>query len=76
MDKYIIEVRDSEGKLDSEKEKELRKSHPEFFTKPHYNIDELTWKASYAGGRNKAMGPMELPEFMDSIGLSYRVKYW
>ena len=77
MKKYIIEVRDENGKLvDFETEEKKKKEHPEFFTQREYTIDRLCWLASYAGGRNTPMGPMQLGEFMKSIGISYRVKYW
>lgn len=74
--KYIIEVRDENGKLDFVKEKEVKKAHPYLFQKATYSIDDLCYYASYGQGRNNPSGPMQLPEFMKSIGVSYRVKYW
>jgi len=87
MDKYIIEVRNSKGELDFKKERELKEKYPEFFSNtrcprcgsshvPTFTIDRLCWVASYGGGRNQPMGPMELGKFMNSIGISYRKKYW
>lgn len=74
--KYIIEVRDADGKLDFRKEEEVKKAHPYLFSKREFTIDDLTWYASYGQGRNNPSGPSELPAFMKGIGISYRVKYW
>jgi hypothetical protein len=74
--KYIIEVRDSEGKLDFKKEEVVRKAHPYLFKKPTYSIDELCYYMSFGQGRNQPSGPMQLSDFMKSINVSYRVKYW
>ena len=75
-EKYIIEVRDKEGKLDFRSEDVKRKEHPYLFQKMTYTIDELCYYASYGQGRNNPGGPQELPGFMDSIGISYRRKTW
>lgn len=74
--KYIIEVRDENGKLDFRKEDEVRKIHPYLFSKQTFTIDDLCYYMSYGQGRNKPSGPMQLPEFMKSISVSYRFKYW
>jgi hypothetical protein len=71
-DRYLVEVRDSEGKLDFEGEDHAREAHPYLFSKEYFSIDELCYFASYGEGRNKGIGPMELPAFMKSIGVSYR----
>jgi len=74
--KYIIEVRDSEGKLDTNKEMEKRKEHPFLFSKPEFKIDDLCYYMSYGQGRDNPSGPLDLPAFMESIGISYRPKTW
>ena len=74
--KYIIEVRDESGKLDFEKEKEIKKLHPYLFSKKTFTIDNLCYYMSFGQGRNNPSGPMQLADFMKQIGVSYRVKYW
>jgi len=74
--KFLIEVRDDNGKLDFKKEEEVRKAHPYLFSKPEFTIDQLCYYASYGQGRDNPSGPMELPIFMESIGVSYRMKTW
>lgn len=76
MYKYIIEVRDSDGNFNPDLKRELSKKYPEFFESEEFTMFNLCWLASYAGGRNNPLGPMELGDFMKSIGLSYREKYW
>ena len=76
MIKYIIEVRDKNGKLDFIKEKKTRKAHPYLFSKQTYSIDNLCYYASYGQGRDNPSGPMDLPKFMTEIGVSYREKTW
>lgn len=76
MDKYIIEVRDKEGKLDFRLEEEKRKEHPYLFKKETYTIDELCGYASRMQEWSPAVGPMSLGIFMTKIGIHYRVKYW
>jgi hypothetical protein len=73
---WIIEVRDSEGRLDPEAEKTKRKEHPFLFSKKTFRIDKLCWYASYGQGRSNPSGPMQLTEFMNSIGVSHRQKTW
>jgi hypothetical protein len=75
-DRYIIEVRHADGSLDFDGELRKRKEHPYLFEKHHYSIDNLCYYASYGQGRNNPSGPMELPAFMASIGISYRKKTW
>ncbi len=75
-EQYIIEVRDEDGNLDFEKEKEVRKAHPYLFSKREFNIDNLCYYMSYGQGRDIPSGPMQLPAFMESIGVSYRQKTW
>jgi hypothetical protein len=75
-EKYIIEVRDQDGKLDFGSEKLRRKEHPYLFSKPEFTIDELCYYASYGQQRNNPSGPMQLGQFMNQIGISYRVKTW
>lgn len=74
--KYIIEVRDSEGQLDFEAEKIKRKEHPYLFSKPEFTVDNLCHYMSFGQNRDNPSGPMKLPVFMGSIGISYRAKYW
>lgn len=74
--KYLVEVRDEQGRLDFRKEDEVRKAHPYLFEKREYKIDDLEYYASYGQGRNTPMGPLELPAFMKSIGVTYRPKTW
>ena len=70
--KYIIEARNLEGNLDFELEKQIRAAHPYLFSKPAFTIDDLCHYASYGEGRDTPSGPLELPAFMRSIGVSYR----
>ena len=74
--RFIIEVRDKDGNLDFETEKVKRKEHPYLFEKQEYTIDNLCYYASYGQGRDNPSGPMELGEFMNSIGITYRQKTW
>lgn len=74
--KFIIEVRDSEGRLDLSSEEIKRKEHPYLFHKSTFTIDELCYYASFGQGRHKPIGPFELKDFMDSIGITYRLKLW
>jgi hypothetical protein len=74
--KYIIEVRDENGKLDFRREEEVRKQHPWLFARREYTIDDLCHYASYGQGRNKPSGPMELGKFMKKIGVDFRPKTW
>lgn len=76
MDKYIIEVRDLHGRLDSKKEAEKKKEHPQLFGKKEFTIDALCYYMSFGQGRDNPSGPRDLPEFMKSIGLSYRRVSW
>jgi hypothetical protein len=75
-EKYIIEVRDQDGKLDFGSQELRRKEHPYLFSKPEFTIDELCYYASYGQQRNNPSGPMQLGQFMNQIGISYRVKTW
>jgi hypothetical protein len=74
--KYIIEVRDENGKLDFANEPIRKKEHPYLFAKDTYTIDDLCYYMSFGQGRDNPSGPLQLPEFMKSIGISYRVKTW
>ena len=76
MKRYIIEIRDADGNLDREAEREKKQAYPYLFSKATYSIDHLCYYASYGQGRNKPLGPLELGEFMNSIGISYRQKTW
>jgi hypothetical protein len=75
-DKYIIEVRDANGALDFRAEDVKRLEHPYLFSQREFTIDNLCYYMSFGQDRNKPSGPMDLPAFMDSIGISYRKKYW
>jgi hypothetical protein len=74
--RFIIEVRDEDGGLDFAAEKIRRQEHPYLFSKLVFTIDNLCYYMSFGQGRDKPSGPMQLPEFMKEIGISYRVKYW
>jgi hypothetical protein len=74
--KFIIEVRDSAGRLDFANEKIKRKEHPFLFSKREFTMDELCYYAAFGQGRNRRIGPMNLGEFMKEIGVSYRQKTW
>jgi hypothetical protein len=37
--KYLVEVRDADGKLDFRKEEEVRKAHPFLFSKANFTLD-------------------------------------
>ena len=76
MKTFIIEVRDEEGNLDFVAEKERKAEHPFLFSKYEFTIDELCYYASFGQGRDNPSGPMELPKFMEEIGVCYREKYW
>jgi len=76
MIKYVVEVRDKNGRLNIELERQKKKEHPYLFSKRTFTIDDLCWYGSYGQDRNNPMGPMELPKFMKSIGILYREKYW
>ena len=76
MKKYIIEVRDENGQLDFKAERIKQEEHPYLFSKGSFSIDDLCYYMSFGQDRNKPSGPMELPAFMDSIGISYREKTW
>jgi hypothetical protein len=76
-DRYIIELRDKNGHLDfSEEAEQRKKAHPYLFSKYTFTIDELCYYMSYGQGRDNPSGPMDLQAFMDSIGISFRVKTW
>ncbi len=75
-DRYIVEVRDKNGHLDFRNEGKAKAAHPYLFSLPSFSIDQLRWYASYGPGRNNPTGPMQLGEFMESIGVSYRIKTW
>jgi hypothetical protein len=74
--KYITEVRDENGQLDFEAEKIKRQEHPYLFSRPTFTIDQLCYYMSYGQNRNNPSGPMDLPAFMENIGISYREKTW
>jgi len=76
MERYRIEVRGEDGKLDFDKENEKRKEHPYLFSMTSFSIDQLCHYASFGQGRNNPIGPTELSSFMKDIGVSYRIKYW
>ena len=76
MKRYIIEVRDEKGRLDMDAERVKREEHPFLFQKPTYSIDQLCRYMSFGQGRDNPSGPMELPAFMASIGITYRQKTW
>ena len=73
-ERYIIEVRDKDGKLDFEKEKIKQKEHPYLFSKVEFSIDNLCYYMSYGQNRNNPSGPFQLGAFMESIGISFRKK--
>ena len=75
-EKYIIEVRDNNGKLDFQMEDKRREEHPYLFSKPTFTVDQLCYYMSYGQNRDQPSGPMELDAFMKEIGISYRVKTW
>ena len=74
--KYIIEVRDEEGKLDFEAEELRKKEHPYLFSKKTFTIDQLCYYMSFGQNRDKPSGPMEVEAFMMDIGITYRRKTW
>lgn len=74
--RYIIEVRDEHGQLDFRKEEEKTKEHPYLFSKLTFSIDDLCRYMSFGQERNNPSGPLELPAFMESIGITYRLKTW
>ena len=75
-EKFIIEVRDNDGKLDFEKEEVKRKEHPFLFSKPTFSIDDLCSYMSFGQDRENPSGPFQLTAFMESIGISFRKKTW
>lgn len=77
MKTYIVEVRNPDCSLCfGKKEAAIERAHPYLFGRGAFSIDELCYYASFGQGRNKPIGPMELPAFMNSIGVSYREKTW
>lgn len=74
--KYIIEVRNENGGLDFEKEREIMKIHPYLFSKQGFTIDELCYYCSFGQNRDLPVGPMNVGEVLNSFGVSFRVKYW
>jgi len=77
MYKYIIEVRNNDGSLASLSEEEKkRQEHPYLFSKEEFTIEELCYYASFGQGRDVPTGPLDLPKFMQDIGISYRIKSW
>jgi hypothetical protein len=74
--RFIIEVRDEDGNLDFEAEKQKRQEYGYLFSKRQFTIDNLCYYMSFGQRRDKPSGPMQLPEFMEEIGISYRVKTW
>jgi hypothetical protein len=76
MNKFIIEVRDENGKLDFKKEMEIRRIHPVLFNRHEYTLDELCHYASFGQGRNQPTGPLDLSKFFNPIGIFYRPKTW
>jgi len=74
--KYIIEVRDENGKLDVKNEPKKKEEHPYLFSKDTYTIDDLCYYMSFGQGRNQPSGPSELETFMQDIGISFRQKTW
>ena len=54
VQKYIIEVRDLEGNLDFELEKQTRVAHPYLFSQSTFTIDDLCHYASYGQGREQS----------------------
>ena len=74
--KYLIEVRNEKGDLDFEAEKQRKIDHPYLFSKSTFSMNNLCYYMSFGQGREIPKGPLGLPEFMESIGISYRVKTW
>jgi hypothetical protein len=82
--RYIVEVRERGGaggstegnSLDFVAEKLRRQEHPYLFSKQEFTIDNLCYYMSFGQGRDQPSGPMQLPAFMEEIGISYRVKTW
>jgi hypothetical protein len=50
--RFIIEVRDENGQLDFEAEKQKKKEHPYLFSKSTFSIDHLCYYMSYGQGRD------------------------
>ena len=74
--KYLVEVRDAKGALDFKKEVEMRKEHPYLFSKSVYTIDDLCYYVSYGKPKQGPSGPKETHSYLQSIGISVRVKTW
>lgn len=74
--KFIVEVRDQDGRLDFASEELRRKEHPFLFSKPEFTLDELCHYASFGQGRDNPTGPLTLNGFMAQIGICYREKTW
>jgi len=75
-DQYIIEVRDNENNLDFEKWARKEQEYPYLFSKPIFSMEELCYFMSFGENRDEGKGPLELAEFMKSIGITYRAKTW
>lgn len=65
---YLIEARDSNGKLDLRKEDSVRVEHSYLFSKSSYTMLEIC--------RYLDVGPMKVAESLEKIGLTHRVIYW
>lgn len=75
-DRFIIEVRDTRGKLDFEKEKVVREQHPYLFQRDAYSLDDLLRYVSFGQGRDKPISPKELPKYLKDMGVTARRIYW
>jgi len=74
--KFIIEARDDKGQLDFDLEREKRLEHPYLFSRGSFTLDNLCYYMSFGQKRDNPSEPMQLDEFMQSIGLTYRQKTW
>jgi hypothetical protein len=76
-DKFIVEARNEDGTLCSYEEETKRfNAHPFLKRKQYFTLDELVYWTSYGEGRNTPMGQDKAFEFLRSIGLPARYKYW
>jgi len=73
---YLVEVRDTEGRLDFTGEQKVRKEHPYFFSKREFTMDDLCYFMSFGEGRDNPSGPVQLDAFMKEMGVTYREKTW
>jgi hypothetical protein len=73
---YLVEARDANGVLNPSEDYQIKKKHPFLASKMYFTKDELLYWASFGEGRNNPISAYKLGEFLLTLGLTYRHKYW